>query len=453
MEVAIRIGFALLLLVSHAPFAAMFLRSIRCRRIPEVLSFAAIGILFYYDLGFVLESFGWTFDSPFFASMASHTLENFVVTGLVILAAPYLLAVGYHAIAGRSEPIPALPNLEFASRLKPLFFALFLPISLALGLVGYFAIQGAASAAEVKGMWLGILGGGYIVFLVPMFVLAFYLRMRDCHSRVGSLILFLLLALSVAATLFLGQRTMTLLPFLMLVLFRPRLSALRLGISIVALLAFASVALDFYKGHAVEQDLDMEERMEMVIGSDLVRANVLARAIEESEIIGAKLLPVAGQGYLYTALFYVPRSWVPQKGYSTAAYFTAFANGEDAEYIAWGLGLGFLEEIILNFGFLAIIPGVIFYGMGLGLLQRLCRTFNSTVVGISLGAIWMSGYVLPSVVLYFGSMTTFAILLESCFTRRPSIDSASHSPDFKPQAETSYAALPLAVAVPRSHGG
>lgn len=453
MEVTFRICFALALLAAHAPFAVAFFRSIHRRQIPEILSFATIGILLYYDAGFVLESFGWAFTSPFFAPLASYSLEEFATTGLVILAAPYLLAIGFRAVAGRMEPISASPGLAFVPRLKPLFLLLFLPVSLALGALGYAAIHGAASAADVKRLWLGMLGGGYIVFLVPMFLLAFFLRTRDCRSRSGGFVLFLLLASSVAATLFLGQRTMTLLPFLMLVLFRPRLNAVRLVFSIAVLLAFAGVALSFYKGHAVRQDLDLEDRAEMVISSDLVRANVLGRAIEESELIGTRLLPMAGQGYLYTALFYVPRSWAPQKGYSTAAYFTAFANGEDTEYLAWGLGLGFLEEIILNFGFLAIVPGVILYGMGLGLLQRVCRAYDSAVVGTHLGAIWMSGYVLPSVVLYFGSMTVFAMLLESCIARRSSAIPSPFAPSFEIQAEPPYAARPLAIATPHSQEG
>ena len=370
MELSFRIAFAVALLLAHAPFAVAFLRSIRRRQVPGVLLFAVLGVLLYYDLGFALQSFGWTFPSPYFPSLGSYDVEDFVTVGLVILATPYLLAIGYRAVAGRLEELPAAPTLNFSPRLKPIFLALFLPVCLLLGLVGFAAIRGATSAAEVKLLWVGILGGGYIAFLMPMFVLAFYLRTQDSGTRAGRFIVFFLLAASVSATLFLGQRTMTLLPFLMLALFRARLSTLRLALSIALLFAFASVALVFYKGYAVRQDLDILQRAEMVVGADLVRANVLARAIQESEPLGSRLLPVVGQGYFYTVLFYLPRSWAPHKGYSTAAYFTAFANGEETEFVAWGLGLGFLEEIILNFGFLAVVPGVMLYGFGLGLLER-----------------------------------------------------------------------------------
>lgn len=453
MELTFRICFALALLAAHAPFAVTFFRSIQRRQIPEILSFGALGIILYYDFGFVLESFGWNFVSPYFAPLASYRLEDFVTTGLVILVAPYLLAIGFRMMANRQESLPASPNLEFAPRLKPIFLALFVPVSLALGVVGYNAIHGAASPADVKRLWLGMLGGGYIAFLLPMFVLAFFLRTRACRSKTGGLVVFVLLASSVAATLFLGQRTMTLLPFLMLVMFRPRLNMMRLATSLLVLFAFASVAMVFYKGYAVRQDLDFLERAEMVVGSDLARANVLARAIQESEPIGSKLLPVSGQGYLYTALFYIPRSWVPQKGYSTAAYFTAFANGEETEYIAWGLGLGFIEEIILNFGFLAVVPGVILYGIGLGLLQRISRVFNGAVIGTHLSAIWMCGYVLSAVVLYFGSMTVFAILLESFFARRPGDIHTSLGRGLQAQAEAPCAAMPLAIAIQHPQGG
>lgn len=423
MELMFRAGFAIALIAAHAPFAVGFLRSLHRRQIPEILSFATVGIMLYYDLGFILECFGWSFASPFYAPLVTYGLEEFSAAGLAVLVAPYLLAAGFRLTAGRPAPLGASPELVFAPRFKPVFLAVFIPISLALGVLGYSALQGAASPADVKRLWLGTIGGGYIVFLLPMFLLAFFLRTRDCLSRSGTVTLVLLLAASTSATLFLGQRTMTLLPFLMIVLFRPRVNAAGLALSLLALFVFASGALVFYKGYAVRQDLDFTERAELVLGSDLVRANVLARAMEESEAIGTKILPDPGQGYLYTALLYFPRSWVPRKGYSTATYFTAFANGEDAEYVAWGLGLGFLEEIILNFGFLLLVPGVILYGMGLGLLQRLCRSFQSAVIGTHLAAIWICGYGLPSVTLYFGSMTILAILLESFFlTRAEAID-------------------------------
>ncbi|MCZ2155516.1 MAG: hypothetical protein LC114_16705 [Bryobacterales bacterium] len=415
MELTVRIGFVFALAVCHAPFAIGFLRSLHRRQIPEILNFAAVGIILYYDLGFILECFGWSFVSPFYAPLSTYGLERFSTVGLILLTAPYLLAIGFHLTAGRMEQLSADPTHGFDPRLKPIFWMVFVPVSLALGGVGYAALHGAASPAEVKLLWLGAMGGGYVAFLVPMFLLAFFLRTRDCLSRSGVLTVVLFLAASTSATLFLGQRTMTLLPFLMVVLFRPRVNALSLFLSFLGLFLFASGALVFYKGYAVRQDLNLTERMEMVLGNDLVRANVLARAVDESEPIGTKILPGPGRGYLYTALLYIPRSWLPQKGHSTAAYFTAFANGEDAEFVSWGLGIGFLEEIILNFGFLLLVPGVVVYGMGLGLLQRVCQAFESAAVGAHLSAIWICGYGLPSVVLYFGSMTIFAIVLENFF--------------------------------------
>lgn len=208
---------------------------------------------------------------------------------------------------------------------------------------------------------------------------------------------------------------MTLLPFLMLLLFRFRLSALRLAVSVLILFVFSSSALFFYKGYAIDNSLDLLARAEMVLGNDLTRAQVLARAIQESQPLGTTVLPAVGQGYLYAAQLYLPRSLAPSKGYSTPAYFTALTNGEDAEFIAWGLGLGFLEELILNFGFYAVFPGTLLYGIALGLLQRQANAWPCSAVALHLAAFWMCGYALPSVLLYFGTMAILGLLLQSLF--------------------------------------
>lgn len=415
MESVVCLFIAVAILVGHAPFLLVFLRSLHRREIPHVLSFAALGIFVYYDLGFALEAFGWHYPSPFFAPILSYNLEEFAAIGIVILVSPYLLALGFRMTAGSVSRAPLQPVLGFAPRMKPIFLLLFLPVVLALGFVGFAAIRGAASAAEVKLLWVGTLGSGYIIFLLPLFLVAFFIRTRDCSTRSGNVVVGILVLSSVVATLFLGQRTMTLLPFLMLLLFRFRLSALRLAVSVLILFVFSSSALFFYKGYAIDNSLDLLARAEMVLGNDLTRAQVLARAIQESQPLGTTVLPAVGQGYLYAAQLYLPRSLAPSKGYSTPAYFTALTNGEDAEFIAWGLGLGFLEELILNFGFYAVFPGTLLYGIALGLLQRQANAWPCSAVALHLAAFWMCGYALPSVLLYFGTMAILGLLLQSLF--------------------------------------
>lgn len=420
MEQVVELGMAVAVLIAHLPFLFVGWRSLRRKEIPDVLCFAALGIFVYYDLGFVLEVLGWHYPSPFFGPILSYSAEDVAAIGMVILAAPYLLAIGYRAVAGPVGRIPLSPELRFAPRMKPLFLLLFLPAVLTLGLVGFTVIRGATSAAEVKLLWVGTLGSGYIVFLLPLFLIAFFLRTKDSTSRSGYAVLGVLLASSVAATLFLGQRTMTLLPFLMVILFRLRLNLFRLILFVSLLFLFASAAVVFYKGYAVDQSMDLLARGEMVLGNDLTRAPVLARAVQESQPLGTVVLPSVGQGYLYAAQFYLPRAIAPAKGYSTPSYFTALTNGEDAEYISWGLGLGFLEEIMLNFGYYAVFPGAVLYGLALGLLQRLARAWPCSAVGVHLAAFWMCGYALPSVLLYFGTMVILAILLQSLFVENRS---------------------------------
>jgi len=210
---------------------------------------------------------------------------------------------------------------------------------------------------------------------------------------------------------------MTLLPLLFLFLFYFRFRLRVLLLALTVLLSFAAGMAWFYKGYAVERELPFEDRLLNVLNDDFTRANVLLRALRESEMVGTRILPAPGQGYLYAASLYVPRRILPQKGHSTTAYFTGLAVGEDIEFLRWGLGVGFLEQISLNFGILALAPGVLLYGMLLGLLDNLRQRMPGTLVGVCLGAVWMSGYDASAVVLYHGSMVIFAILLESVFSR------------------------------------
>lgn len=412
MSSPLSVTLAALIAAGHLPFLFLAIAQLRRGHLPATWLFGALGILVYYDLGFVLQTCGMQYQSVFFPQFVAAGDEDLLLLGLLVLASPYLLWLG----ARLTSPCRAVPVeaalVRFAPPMRVLFVLLILPVSIALAVFGVSAVWGAISIAAIKAEWISLLGGAYIACMLPMFATAFLVVSDFGRTRGGMLLVVTLVLCSMASTLFLGQRTMTLLPvlFLLLFYFRFRLRWLVLGLGL--LLGLSAGTAWFYKGYAVRQDLAFEERLHQVINDDFTRANVLLRAIQESEWTGTRVLPFAGQGYVYATVFYVPRKWAPQKGHSTTAYFTGLASGQDTEFLSWGLGVGFLEQIALNFGLNWLVPGVLLYGMLLGALDKLRAHFPGTLVGVCLGAVWMSGYDASSVILYFGSMVGLAILLE-----------------------------------------
>jgi hypothetical protein len=122
-------------------------------------------------------------------------------------------------------------------------------------------------------------------------------------------------------------------------------------------------------------------------------------------------------GYVYSALFFVPRQIAPFKGDSTAHYFTAYIAGIDPQDIDWGFGVGVIEELIINGGGLIVIPGLLVYGMLMGLLDRASLQVPSITVATRFAAIWLCGYNLPSIILQFGAMILTALVLHFVFVR------------------------------------
>ena len=429
MSVLLDCCLVMMLVCAHAPLLAVSVAQLRRGIIPATWQFGTMGIALYYDLGIVMQVAGVPYRSAFFPSLHDAGEEGFVLLVLLVMVSPYLLWCGSR-LAGQSGRYESRGNLvRFAPRMAGLFVLLIVPASVALGAFGVHVVWGATSIASIKREWVSTLGSSYVMFMVPMFALSFLIRADIAYRRAGRVLVFLLVACSMGATLFLGQRTMTLLPVLFLFLFYFRFRLRRLVAGVALLLLFAAGMLWFYKGYAVQADQPIDARLVQVLNDDFARANVLLRAIQEAETIGTRVLPFPGQGYLHAATLYVPRRVFPQKGYSTAAYFTGMAVGQDAEYLSWGLGVGFLEQLALTFGVLALVPGVMLYGMLLGFLDRLREYFPGTLVGVCLGSVWMSGYDASAIVLYHGSMVVFAVLLELVFSaQRRNADATYDSP-------------------------
>ncbi len=419
MHNPLELALAFILVAGHAPLLLQIVSRMRRGYLPPAWQFGALGVMLFYDLGLLLQMCGLPYRSVFFPDLAQASEGEITLLVMTVLGAPYLLWGGSRLVT-RDILLPSETHLlHFAPRMQWLFIILLLPPSLALAAFGVSAVWGTVSIAAIKMEWLSTLGSAYIAFLLPMFAVAFLVRSDFSRRAPGRLLVLAMVACSACATLFLGQRTMTLLPLLVLLLFYVRFRLRWVAVGLALLVAFAAGMVWFYKGYAIDQNLSFEERVVKVLNDDFTRGNVLLRALQESEMVGTRVLPSPGQGYLYAATLYIPRRILPQKGYSTTAYFTGMTAGQEVEFLNWSLGVGFLEQISLNFGILALAPGILLYGMLLGIADTIRRLHPGALPGICLGAVWMSGYDAASVMLYFGSMVLFANLLEMVFAGAP----------------------------------
>ena len=153
------------------------------------------------------------------------------------------------------------------------------------------------------------------------------------------------------------------------------------------------------------------ELISEMIFVDLAKTPLLADAVDHAELVGTQILPYPGAGYLYCLLFYVPREWAPMKGYSTAVYYTSQMTHTAPENTHWGLAIGILEEIVLNFGYLLAFPILLFYGFLIGLCERFSASHPAFLAPTRLGAIWLIGQNLPVVLLLFVTMAGVILLL------------------------------------------
>jgi hypothetical protein len=224
---------------------------------------------------------------------------------------------------------------------------------------------------------------------------------------------------TVASTAPIGQRTTVLLPFLVIVFFRLRLSVTRIVLTAALGTVGAALLLSSFKWQYTGNTSTVE-LVAQTVADDLSRDGVLARTLGATELIGTRVLAYPMSGYAYCALFFVPRWLAPVKGYPTAQYFTAYVVGTATETTDWGVGVGAIEEILLNAGLLLFVPMMLAYGLIMGFLDRLSGRVPSLVVPTRLGAVWLCGYNLSALLLLFGTMFIVVLTLHSLLVGRGS---------------------------------
>lgn len=403
------------LLASHAPFVYACVKQLKSGRLPRSIELVGVSAILYFDVEILFEACGGTYESPFFASFFQAGDVHLLIATIVIAAAPWLVACGYLAASRRS--IQAAREITDISR-RLSFYVLSALISLALSALSLHLIADAPSLWAARAR-VGEQFGPYIILLsVPLGILGFYVRQPESHSRFGRVYLGFLMVCSGAANLVTGERTLVLLPLLIVALFWKNPTPSRIFVGGLVALGLAAALLPVFKYQANTAGNSVSDSTQSVLMGDLGRGPVLLDSFMFSEPAGTKIMPYPGSGYVYAVLLYVPRSIAPFKGHSTAVTFTGYHSNTPTEDVIWGLGLGPIDELMLNFGWLALIPGMISYGVAFAFLDRWSMSIPCFGIASSLSAIWLFGYNLPALEQTFGSIVIFGGLWQLIFAPR-----------------------------------
>jgi hypothetical protein len=401
--------------LSHIVAARGFWNSITHKRIPNMVDFACVSILLYYDVGIWLDFSGLDISDRYLGALAAAGDVTFYTSALILLFMPWLFHVGAR-LANRGYSLdPVEPVVQHSNpRRRMLFTASAVCITVPLAVIGYIRIAEGLPIWDARLKVANEWGSLITILYLPIHLLAFYVCQSSSRSRKGMIFVSWLVASGVISTLTIGQRTNTLLPFVILALFWFRLKPRTLVAGVALLIVGAATFLPFFKeryaGSGVSPSLVV-----ITMHNDFARSGTLATAVDLSPPLGTRILPYPLAGYVYSALFFVPRSIAPFKGESTALYFTGHVSASDPFDIDWGFGIGVAEELLLNVGIAFVAPGFLLYGIAIGFIDRYSRHVQALVVPTRLGCLWLCGYNLPSILLMFGTMAVAVWICDRLF--------------------------------------
>ncbi len=405
----------ILIFFSHVMAARPFFLQVRKGEIPNTSDFAAISIILYYDLGLGIETFSSSYENIYFIPFF-HDNENTLIQGFILLfVAPWLFHLGSFIKNKKlSKNREQHPSYLKKSR-QILFYSLTISISIGLAFFGYYLIsqnQYLWVARQQIGEELGAL---VIILYLPMHFLSFYVRQFQANTKIGLFFCLLLALTSIMATIGIAQRTTILLPILIVVLFKTRISLSKLILFFIAGAIIAAAVLPIFKWQYASENYAINDLVQETIINDFYRGNILATTLEKAEALGTNIMPYPMSGYVYSLLFYIPRQIAPFKGWSTGQTFTSNIDKTRIEDTNWQFGIGVIEELLLNIGFWCCIPGLVVYGMCMSFLDKLSWRIPSLLISTRLAGIWLCGYELSTLILLFGTMAIVSLLLHYTF--------------------------------------
>ena len=415
----------LFILASHTLAAFPAWRRMRSGKMLTVADFAVISAVLYYDSGIAIELLGLSSQEKFFTSFFSANANVLAQAVILLIALPWLFRLG--SIIEKKNTYKRVGQSVETTKIsrRTLFYTLVIFFSATTSYIGYITLSQGSAIWEVRAKVSQDLGVMIILLYLPIYFLAFYITKSDSKTKLGLFFCLSLILASILSTGGIGQRTTILIPFLILVIFRNKVSPTKLILFLAIGIISASMLLPIFKGQYSSRNDSTTDLVVQTIQFDISRSNVLISALERTEPMGTSLLPYPLSGYVYSLLFFIPRQIAPFKGQSTAQYFTSDIVGTTLEETNWGFGIGVVEEVLLNVGFWLSFPLLLVYGVVISKLDKLSQRMPSLIVPTRLSALWLCGYNLPSLLLMFGSMALVCLALHYVFGSHKSSEQAS----------------------------
>lgn len=388
---------------------------LRTKLPPRPIDFALASFVVYYDIGLLLDAIGIPYNAPGFDSLTEATFKARVfVYSALVLVPPLLVAAAHYGRATRTV-WPELSRRKMSAhqeRQYLIIFSAFALVAIALSVAALLKGGSIPSARLTISNWLG---SGAILLYMPLNIAAYFPLTENARGRRGLVLSLLLASAASLGVLALGQRTLVLLPFVIVVVCTFRFSVVKLVAAMgLALLAAVGLGLLFKPTGVTGSD---EASIFGTINESLARAPVMASAFQRSEPAGTSVMEYPGEGYVTSALILLPRQIAPFKGESTAQRFTDEIQGED-RFGGWAFGIGAIEEAAVNVGWALSIFVLAAIGWGLGALETAVVRHPALLLPSSGGALWLCGYDVFAILLLFGVMFATIVSIDVWFFGR-----------------------------------
>lgn len=410
-----------LMFFSHIIFQVPFWTALLKQRLPSTLGFASLGLFLYYDLGMVAEVIGLPYDNTWYRAALSPFDGSSIIAIAILTFAPWLFMLGWILaspfVTKSSQQIILKTKIE--ENRTSFFFILATAICLTCGMVSIYFLKGSSSVWDSRANIGGTLGPFIILLNTPLAILAFWLVQQQSKTFWGRAFTVFLALSSIISTLPIGQRTIVLLPILMIAIFGFKISLPKFVVAGVSLIIAASLILPIFKWQYAVSSND-GNLVVKTIYSDFHRANVLTDNVDVLTSKTTAILPYFGAGYVYTASAFLPRSIAPWKGYSSSIAYTAWREGRDAKNQDWALAITSIDELLLNFGFIGI-AGLVFFGAVARLADHFSNRHVSFVIPVRLAIVWFWGYDSSVLFLLYGNMIIVGIFLHWIFVQKASL--------------------------------
>lgn len=405
----------LVVAVAHGWALVRPLQSLNDGKMPRPADLAGISAVIYFDIGLLLDACGVADHSQFFERFYEAPVGIILLAIAYIAVAPWLLRVGANCVGHRSI---SAQRSRVGRGLKKYAFAAVVVLACTVSTLLPLLLVSSGSQVWENRMLLGQwLGPWIIVLSLPLYLLAFYAQLDSVGWR-GALVKAALLISACLAAIAVGERTTLLMPFLVLLLTSKKVSLKRWATYAVAAAVAAALVLPLFKFNYRSGDAEPAQLVVDTVRNDFYRAPELARSLELSSVFGTRTLQYAGSGYVYSALFFAPRTVFPFKGDATAHQFTAAVMQASPESLDWGFGISALSEAVLNVGIVLAPLALVAYGALIAWLEGCAKQRPAIHLPICLASVWLFGYHLPALLFNFGGMALVGLACQKLFTEK-----------------------------------